>query len=464
MNNNRIRITTGILLLLFLFVSVTGCARSSLLSPAAPVTLTIWHVYGEQADAPMNLLIEEFNETVGKKKGIRLLVTNVTSTSKLLAQLQDAIAGKPGALELPDLFSCHTQNAMTLGAENLVDFGEWFSARELSGYVPEFLESGRIDGRLVVFPVTKSTYALFLNGSQFARFSADTGVTYDDLSDWNGFFDAAAKYHTWSGGKPFCAFDYLVRHMELDILSKRGTLDYTESGWYDTADAEFEASFTMFAEAIAKGHIAVSDLYANTQIMTGEVLAVFGDDVVIEHAGVIGQQKRQPADEENRGIDDHGQAGWLRAARQAAEHHPRAEAARKRRYEHRDGETADHAARAGEKTAIERQLGPQPQRAGKEKAPYHAAKERASVRLDVRAAHGQIAAQQQQRAQRAAAEDGGVRVDGRQIRRSNGCKEHCSQRGRGGIAPEQGHGIASCKIGMNARRGGSVGGHETGQT
>ena len=281
MNNNRIRITTGILLLLFLFVSVTGCARRSLLSPAAPVTLTIWHVYGEQADAPMNLLIEEFNETVGKKKGIRLLVTNVTSTSKLLAQLQDAIAGKPGALELPDLFSCHTQNAMTLGAENLVDFGEWFSARELSGYVPEFLESGRIDGRLVVFPVTKSTYALFLNGSQFARFSADTGVTYDDLSDWNGFFDAAAKYHTWSGGKPFCAFDYLVRHMELDILSKRGTLDYTESGWYDTADAEFEASFTMFAEAIAKGHIAVSDLYANTQIMTGEVLAGIGSSAAI---------------------------------------------------------------------------------------------------------------------------------------------------------------------------------------
>ena len=29
----------------------------------------------------------------------------------------------------------------------------------------------------------------------------------------------------------------------------------------------------MFARSLARGHIAVSDLYANTQVMTGEVLS-----------------------------------------------------------------------------------------------------------------------------------------------------------------------------------------------
>jgi len=274
-------ILVGMLLLSLVTGGLFGCSQKSLLDPNDPVTLTIWHVYGEQADAPMNLLIEEFNETVGYEKGIRLQVTNVTSTSKILSQLLDAQTGKPGTPELPDLFSCHTQHAPSLGIDNLLDWGEWFTDKDLAGYVTAFLDSGTIDEKLIVFPVSKSTYALFINGSQFARFSADTGVTYDSLSDWNGFFRAAEKYYEWSGGKAFCAFDYLIRHMEIDILSRYGELEYTEGGWYDESDPALKESFSIFARALAKGHIAVSDLYANTQVMTGEVLSGIGSSAAV---------------------------------------------------------------------------------------------------------------------------------------------------------------------------------------
>ena len=229
----------------------------------------------------MNLLIKEFNETVGREKGIRIQVTNVTSTSKIQAQLLDAQAGKPGAPELPDLFSCHTQNAQAFGIENLLDWSQWFAENELDNYVPEFIESGVIEEKLVVFPVSKSTYALFVNGSQFARFSADTGVTYESLSDWDSFFAAAEKYYEWSGGSAFCALDYLIRHMELDILSRYGKLEYTENGWYDENDSAIKESFSTFAEALVKGHIVVSDLYANTQVMTGEVLSGIGSSAAV---------------------------------------------------------------------------------------------------------------------------------------------------------------------------------------
>ena len=279
------KIISLILVGIFLLLQLCGCqgigGRKTLLDPANPITLTIWHVYGEQADAPMNLMIDEFNDTVGKDKGIQIRVTNVTGTSKILAQLLDAQAGNPGALAVPDLFSCHTQNAPALGSENLLDFNEWFTQDELLGYVPEFLDSGMLDEKLAVFPVSKSTYALFINGSQFERFAADTGVTYESLADWNGFFAAAEKYCEWSGGKPFCAFDYLIRHMELDVLSKTGTLEYTENGWYDPENPVIKESFCMFAEALAKGHIAVSDLYANTQVMTGDVLCGIGSSAAV---------------------------------------------------------------------------------------------------------------------------------------------------------------------------------------
>jgi len=81
-----------------------------------PITLTLWHVYGDQADSPMNQLIEEFNQTVGLEKNILITVTNVSSTSKIRYQLLDAQAGKPGVPEMPDLFSCHSNMALALGA------------------------------------------------------------------------------------------------------------------------------------------------------------------------------------------------------------------------------------------------------------------------------------------------------------------------------------------------------------
>ena len=53
-------------LILLLAAGLSGCQKETTLSPDAPVTLTMWHVYGEQADSPMNRLIDQFTETVGK--------------------------------------------------------------------------------------------------------------------------------------------------------------------------------------------------------------------------------------------------------------------------------------------------------------------------------------------------------------------------------------------------------------
>ena len=76
---------------------------------------------------------------------------------------------------------------------------------------PTFLQTGMVDDRLVIFPVSKSTHVLYVSDREFSRFSVATGVTYDDLATWDGFFSVAEKYYEYSGGKPFCAFDYLLR-------------------------------------------------------------------------------------------------------------------------------------------------------------------------------------------------------------------------------------------------------------
>ena len=66
-------------------LALAGCGGSkTLLSPKDPTMLSIWHVYGEQADSPMNRLLTEFNDTVGRA-GLAML--SRTCASLLLIPL-----------------------------------------------------------------------------------------------------------------------------------------------------------------------------------------------------------------------------------------------------------------------------------------------------------------------------------------------------------------------------------------
>ena len=271
------------LLLLIFSISIcclSGCKKSEL-DKNKPVTLTMWHVYGEQADSPMNRLIDEFNETVGVEKGIIINVTAMSNASKIGEKLLDAHNKIPGSAEMPDLFFAHKSNVLELGADCLLDWNEYFSEKELSAYIPEFLEDGTAAGKLSVFPVSKSTHLLFIAGSQFERFSADTGVTYEALSTWDGFFDAAAKYYDWSGGKPFCALDYPLRAIELAATESGAGNIFADNGFYDPSNVIFKQTFIKFADSLAKGHIMLSNLYSNTQVMTGEVVTGIGSSAAI---------------------------------------------------------------------------------------------------------------------------------------------------------------------------------------
>lgn len=259
---------------------MTSCGEDTELSPDSPITLTMWHVYGEQADSPMNRLVNDFNKTVGREKGIIINVTSMTNSSKVGSELLEAQKGHPGAPEMPDLFFCHNNNAEALGKENLVNWNERFTEKELSSILPEFLSDGMVEDSLAVFPVSKSTHLLFMAGGVYDRFSADMGVTYDSLSTWDGFFDVAARYYEWSGGKAFCAIDYPLRCIELYAMSL-GADDFYKDGWYDFSNETFKKCFLEFASSMSKGHIMVSDLYSNTQVMTGEVASGIGSSASI---------------------------------------------------------------------------------------------------------------------------------------------------------------------------------------
>ena len=274
--------TLALLLVSVLVFTLTSCGEKSLLRETDPVTLNFWHVYGEQSGSPMDLLVQEFNRTVGQEKGVRVQVTNLSSASKIGGFLKEAQKGGRDAPEMPDLFTCHIGDATALGLGNLVDWNDWFTAEKLSNFIPGFLADGMTeDGILLLFPISKSTQLLMCNGSGFARFSQATGVSYADLSTWEGFYDAAGKFPDGSGGEAVCALHQPIRSVDLNALEHGSGDFYTKNGWYDTNNAVFKESWMQFARSLAQGHVVVSDLYSNTQVMTGDVLSGLGSSAAI---------------------------------------------------------------------------------------------------------------------------------------------------------------------------------------
>ncbi len=269
------KIIAAAMIIFIISTSISGCSGSSLLSASNPVTLELWHVYGEQADSPMNRLIKEFNETVGRQKGIVINVTLMTNAKDVGSLLMAAKKNEPGFPELPDLFFAHKSDIENLDDGCLLDWREAFPKNELGSFVEGFLQDGMVDGSLKVLPVSKSTNLLFVNGSQFERFSTETGVLRSELSSWDGFFEAAEKYYAFSGGKPMCAFDYLLDSIRLNAQARASAEELDMTG------EEFKSSYLEFMQPFVKGHITVADMYSNTQVMTGETLAGVGSSAAI---------------------------------------------------------------------------------------------------------------------------------------------------------------------------------------
>ena len=127
------RFKTKKIVSLFIVITMTlaisftffACNKNkTLLDPKKPTTLTMWHVYGEQVNSPMNEIVEQFNSTVGKDKGIIIDVTLMSNASQIGKKLKDAQTGKAGAKEMPDLFFCHSSDARSMGAEKLLNWND----------------------------------------------------------------------------------------------------------------------------------------------------------------------------------------------------------------------------------------------------------------------------------------------------------------------------------------------------
>lgn len=166
-----------------------------------PVTITIWTYYNGKQLESFNAEVKNFNDTVGKEKGITVESYSQGSVNDLEANVMNAAEGKVGADPLPNIFSAYADTAYALDQMGMVvNLKDYLSDEECAEYIDSYLAEGDFDnsGSIKIFPVAKSTEVLFLNDTDWQTFAAETGADYDDLSTIEGLVATAEKYYNWT--------------------------------------------------------------------------------------------------------------------------------------------------------------------------------------------------------------------------------------------------------------------------
>lgn len=274
-----------LLVLVLCILSFIGCSKDKILDPSHPVTITMWHNFGGQMQTTMDSLVDEFNATVGKSNGVILSVTSISSSSSLQEKLLAAANGDPGSPALPNLATCYPKIALQLMYKGLlVDLDTQFSDAELSGYLPRFLEEGRLeDDGLYVFPIAKSTEVLFVDKTLFDRFASATGVNFEAFGDFDQLSQMSLRYYEWTDsltpdvpgdGKSFFTTDSVFNYFQVGLM-QRG-ITPIDNEHLDCDVPEFREIWDSVYEPAVRGGYAVFDGYSSDLSKLGEIVCSTG--------------------------------------------------------------------------------------------------------------------------------------------------------------------------------------------
>ncbi len=268
-----------ILVFAMLCGSLAGCSKSPL-DPNDPVTLNMWHNYGGDMQETMDALIDEFNSTVGKEKGIVINVTAISSSSELNKSLDMIANDDPGAPDMPDIFTGYPKIAIQFQEKGMLcNLNTYFTEEELSKYVDVFVEEGELsDGGLYVFPIAKSTEVLFVNQTLFDKFSAATGAKVDDLATFEGIAKLSKQYYDWCG-KQFYAADSWFNFAEVGMAQKGDSIFNGEALSFESD--HFKYIFDTIYTPAVEGGIAVYDGYSSDLSKTGDIVCSTGSSAGI---------------------------------------------------------------------------------------------------------------------------------------------------------------------------------------
>lgn len=278
------RIALLICTIILVSALLAGCAQGDgmpKLDPDNPITITIWHYYNGAVLNTFEAAVTEFNETVGMERGIIAEIYGFGHPNDLESAVIASANLEIGSMPIPNVFASYADTAYAAERLGLLaDLSSYFTVEELAEYVPSYIEEGRIgtEGEFRIFPVAKSTEALFINETDWAAFASDSGISYDDLATVEGLTRVAGLYYDWSGGKALFGRDSRA-NMFIIAAKQLGSEIFEVDGYDVTINADREIMrkiWDNYYVPLIKGHFMSYGRFSSDDARVGDILAYVG--------------------------------------------------------------------------------------------------------------------------------------------------------------------------------------------
>ncbi len=273
-----------------LALGCTGCGGSA--GPEVPAKVTnimVWTYYnGDQLES-FTSLVNQFNETVGAQKGIKVSTESQGSVNDLETSVMDSAEGKVGAAAMPNIFSAYADTAYALDQMGMVvDLAPYLTEEEKAQFVEGYLSEGDFgeDDSIKIFPVAKSTELLFLNDTDWQAFADAADVRCEDFATMEGLTAAAEKYYNWTDaqtaapddGKALFGRDAMANYMLVGAQQLGDTIFAVKDGRM-TVNFERDVARRLWDNyyvPFVRGWFAATGRFRSDDIKTGNVLAYVG--------------------------------------------------------------------------------------------------------------------------------------------------------------------------------------------
>ena len=283
-------------MIMILSMLLGGCGVSSgssvkkvKLDPDNPTRVVIWHYYnGEQLEA-FNKLIDEFNNSVGKKEGIYVEGANFGTVNELKDNIVAAVKHRTGAEAIPNIFAGYADTVYEVDKLGyVIDLKEYLTQEEQDKYIKSYIEEGEFsgDGSLKILPTAKSTEVFMLNKTDWNKFAEATGADLNDLKTIEGVTKTAQAYYEWTDsqtkkkndGKAFFGRDALANYFIIGA-KQLGTEIFSVKDGKVTLDFGKEVIrkiWDNYYVPFVKGYFAASGKFRSDDINTGNILSFVG--------------------------------------------------------------------------------------------------------------------------------------------------------------------------------------------
>lgn len=287
----RLTKKTGVYCLTAAMLLMTaGCGDRGPLDPKNPVSLTVWHYYNGSQQVAFDALVEEFNETVGREKGIYVQGYSQGSVSDLEEAVRDAIEGRVGADPMPDIFSSYADTAYEVEqAGALANLSDYLSEEELALYVDSYITEGCIadDGTLRIFPTAKSTEVMMLNKTDWEPFAEACGASLEDLRTIEGVVRTAKAYYEWTDaltpeipndGRAFYGRDAVANYFIIGMQQLGVEIFQVENGemTLHVPKEELYRLWQNYYIPMVMGWFGAYGSFRSDDVKTGDILAYTG--------------------------------------------------------------------------------------------------------------------------------------------------------------------------------------------